>query len=238
MNNLKDKVIIITGASKGIGRATAQRLSEYQPKLILVSRNLLDLEKVRETLDIDIKNTLLVEANVANERECKRIVDEAVTKFGTIDVLINNAAQFNQDKVIDLKIDDFDRVWKTNVRGPFMLTKFALQYMIIQNQGTVLNISSTSGKRGYVGGAAYAASKFALNGFMECLLREVREYNIRIIAISPSYVDTKTTNANDIKSGGKGVYMRVEDVVETILMAVNLPQRALIKDIEIWGTNP
>jgi 3-oxoacyl-[acyl-carrier protein] reductase len=238
MNNLKNKVIILTGASKGIGRVTAQKLSELSPKLVLVSRNLLELEKVRDSLDIDFKNVLLLEANVAGEKDCKRIVDEAVLKFGTIDILINNAAQFNHDKVIDLKIDDFDRLWKTNVRGAFMLSKFALQYMIIQNQGTILNISSTSGKRGYIGGAAYAASKFALNGFMECLLREVREYNIRILTISPSLVDTKIKNESELKSGGKGVYMRMEDVAETILLALNLPQRALIKDIEIWGTNP
>jgi 3-oxoacyl-[acyl-carrier protein] reductase len=236
--NLKNKVIIITGASKGIGRVTALKISKYGSKLILVSRKSDDLKKVSEELKEFKENLLLVEADVSNENDCRRIVGETIKKFGTIDILINNAAQFNHDKVMDLKIEDFDRVWMTNVRGVIMLTKFALPYMIKQNRGTILNVSSTSGKRGYTGGAAYAASKFALNGFSECLLREAREYNIRVLTISPSMVDTKIKKDSEIKDGGKGVYMRVEDVADSIVFSLNLPQRALIKDIEIWGTNP
>ena len=238
MNNIQNKVIILTGASKGIGRITAKRLAPYNPKLVLVSRNLLELEKVRDELDFDQNNILLIEANVSIEKDCKKIIDETVHKFGTVDILINNAAQFNRSKIIDLKISDFDRVWNTNVRGVLMLTKYALQYMIIQNSGTILNISSTSGKRGYVSGAAYAASKFALNGMMECLLREVREYNIRVVTICPSMVDTRVKEEKELKQGGKGVFMRAEDAADTIVLSLNLPQRALIKDIEIWGTNP
>ena len=238
MNNIRDKVIILTGASKGIGRVTAKKLSEYNPKLVLISRNLLELEELRQVLNCEDANVLLMEANVSFESDCKRIVDEAVNKFGTIDVLINNAAQFCRNKVIDLSVEDFDRVMSTNIRGVFMLTKLALPYMIIQNQGTVINISSTAGKRGYVGGAAYAASKFALNGFSECLLREVREYNIRVVTISPSSVDTRVKDESEQKQIGKGVYMRAEDVADSIILSLNTPQRGLLKDIEIWGTNP
>jgi 3-oxoacyl-[acyl-carrier protein] reductase len=238
MENLKDKVIILTGASKGIGRVTALKIANHNPKLVLVSRKIEDLQKVKDELIIADNNLLLIEADVSKEKDCKNIVDETIKKFGTVDILINNAAQFNHDKVVDLKMEDFDRVWMTNVRGVIMLTKRALPYMIKQNGGTILNISSTSGKRGYVSGAAYAASKFALNGFTECLLREVREYNIRVLSISPSSVDTRIKKEDEIKSGGKGVFMRVEDVADSILFTLNLPQRALIKDIEIWGTNP
>jgi 3-oxoacyl-[acyl-carrier protein] reductase len=238
MNNIEGKVIILTGASKGIGRVTAIKLSQYKPKLVLVSRKIEDLIKVQTELKEFKENLLLIEADVSKENDCKKIVDEIIKKFGTVDILINNAAQFNHDKVIDLKMEDFDRVWATNVRGVIILIKYALPYMIKQNRGTILNVSSTSGKRGYVSGAAYAASKFALNGFTECLLREVREYNIRVLTISPSMVDTKIKSESDIKDGGKGVYMRVEDVADSIIFSLNLPQRALIKDIEIWGTNP
>jgi 3-oxoacyl-[acyl-carrier protein] reductase len=238
MKNLKDKVIIITGSSKGIGRVTTLKLAEYSPKLVLISRNIGDLKKVQSEYAGDKENLLLVEADVSKEDDCKKIVDETIKKFGTIDILVNNAAQFSHSKVIDLKPEDFDRVWNANVRGVIILTKLALPYMIKQNYGTILNVSSTAGKRGYVNGAAYAASKFALNGFSECLLREVREYNIRVLTISPSMVDTKIKKESDIKEGGKGVYMRVEDVADSIIFSLNLPQRALIKDFEIWGTNP
>jgi|WetSurMetagenome_2_1015567.scaffolds.fasta_scaffold83509_2 3-oxoacyl-[acyl-carrier protein] reductase len=238
MNNIEGKVIVLTGASKGIGRVTAIKLSEYKPKLVLVSRNIEDLIKVQNELIEFKENLLLIEADVSKENDCKKIIDVTIKKFGTIDILINNAAQFNHDKVVDLKIEDFDRVWMTNTRGVLILTKLVLPYMIKQNSGTILNVSSTSGKRGYVSGAAYAASKFALNGLTECLLREVREYNIRVLTVSPSMVDTKIKKESDIKDGGKGVYMRVEDVADSIIFSLNLSQRALIKDIEIWGTNP
>lgn len=238
MNNIKEKVILITGASKGIGKVTVKKLAEYNPKFVLVSRNHSELESVQAELKIKSENILLVQGDVSKEKDCKGIVESAIEKFGTIDILINNAAQFGSAKVLDIKIKDFDRVWETNVRGVLILTQLVLPFMIKQNCGTILNISSTSGKRGYVGGASYAASKFALNGMMECLLREVREYNIRVLTISPSMVDTREIPENKQKKIGKGVYMRAEDVADSIYLTLNLPQRALIKDIEIWGTNP
>jgi 3-oxoacyl-[acyl-carrier protein] reductase len=238
MNNLENKVIIITGGSKGIGRVTALWLAKQNARLVLASRKIADLMKIKDELQLPDDRILLVQADVSNEEDCSSIVNQAVEKFGRVDVLINNAAQFNRSKVIDLDLNDFDRVWKTNVRGVIAMTQRVLPHMINQNEGTILNISSTSGKRGYVTGAAYAASKFALNGFTECLLREVRENNIRVLTISPSMVDTKIKNEEELKNSGKGVYMRAEDVADSILMCLNLPQRALIKDIEIWGTNP
>ncbi|MFZ4589747.1 MAG: SDR family oxidoreductase [Ignavibacteria bacterium] len=238
MNNLENKVIIITGGSKGIGRVTALRLAKQNARLVLASRKIDDLMKIKEELQLPDDRILLVEADVSNEEDCSSIVNQAVEKFGRVDVLINNAAQFNRSKVIDLDLNDFDRVWKTNVRGVIAMTQRVLPHMINQNEGTILNISSTSGKRGYVTGAAYAASKFALNGFTECLLREVRENNIRVLTISPSMVDKRVKNEDELKNSGKGVYMRAEDVADSILLCLNLPQRALIKDIEIWGTNP
>jgi 3-oxoacyl-[acyl-carrier protein] reductase len=238
MNNIENKVIIITGGSKGIGRVTALRLAKQNARLVLVSRKLADLEKMKEELQLPYDRILLVEADVSDENDCSKIVNQAVEKYGRVDVLINNAAQFDRSKVIDLDLYDFDRVWKTNVRGVIAMTQRVLPHMIKQNEGTILNISSTSGKRGYVTGAAYAASKFALNGFTECLLREVRENNIIVLTISPSMVDTRVKNESELKNSGKGVYMRAEDVADSILLCLNLPQRALIKDIEIWGTNP
>jgi 3-oxoacyl-[acyl-carrier protein] reductase len=238
MNNIEDKVIIITGGSKGIGRVTAMRLAKQGAKLVLASRKISDLMKVKDELQVPEDRILFVEGDVSKEDDCSSIVNQAAEKFGRVDVLINNAAQFVHCKIIDLDLNDFDRVWKTNVRGVIAMTQRVLPFMIKQNEGTILNISSTSGKRGYMTGAAYAASKFALNGLTECLLKEVREYNIRVLTISPSMVDTKVMKESDLKQSGKGVYMRAEDVADSVMLCLSLPQRALIKDIEIWGTNP
>jgi 3-oxoacyl-[acyl-carrier protein] reductase len=238
MEDIKDKVIILTGASKGIGRVTAIKLSAESPMLVLASRSMADLEKLKTELKGDAEKVLLVEADVSKEEDCKKITEQAVNKFGKIDVLINNAAQFGRYKVIDLPIEEFDRIQSTNIRGVIILTKLVLPHMISREQGTIINISSTAGKRGYPGGTAYAASKHALNAFSECLSAEVREYNIRVVTISPSSVDTRLKPESEQKKIGKGVYMRAEDVADSIILALKLPQRALIKDIEIWGTNP
>lgn len=238
MESLKDKVIILTGASRGIGRATAVNLSEDNPKLVLVSRKRNDLDEVLPFLKCDENNVLLVEADVSNEKDCDKILDETIKKFGTVDILINNAAQFGRANVTDLKMEDFDRIIGTNLRGVIYLTKLVLPHMLEKENGTIMNISSTAGKRGYEGGTAYSASKHALNAFSDCLNKEVRPKNIRVLTISPSSVDTREMPESDIKSGGKGVYMRMEDVAESIGLALRLPQRALINDIEIWGTNP
>ena len=238
MNRIENQVILLTGASKGIGKVTAKKLSGLNPKLILVSRNINDLEKIRKEFSVIDSNLLLIGANVSVEEDCQRIVSEAAAKFGTIDVLINNAAQFAHGKIEKIDIEDFDRVFATNIRGVFILTKLTLPFMIKQSSGTIVNISSTAGKRGYPGGSAYTASKFALNGFSECLIKEVREHNIRVVTISPSMVDTKEKPIKEQKETGKGIYMRAEDVADSIVSAIALPQRALIKDIEIWGTNP
>ena len=104
--------------------------------------------------------------------------------------------------------------------------------------GTIINIASMSGRSGYERGTAYSASKFALTGFSESLFKEVRQKNIRVLTIYPSYVETELKNEEDLKQIGKGVYMRAEDVADTILTAMKMPQRALLKGIEIWGTNP
>ena len=103
---------------------------------------------------------------------------------------------------------------------------------------TIVNVCSTSGKRGYERGTAYVASKFALSGFSEALFKEVRQYNIRVVAVYPSYVETDIKPESELAEMGKGVYMRGEDVADSIILTMKLPQRALIKDIEIWGTNP
>jgi 3-oxoacyl-[acyl-carrier protein] reductase len=238
MESLKNKVIIITGASKGIGRITAIKASGEDPKLVLVSRNKNDLEEMQKELRNSPEHQLLVEADVARVDDCQKIVAEAVSKYKSIDILVNNAAQFGRGKVIDLPVEDFDRIMNTNIRGAFVLTKLVLPHMIKKNEGTIINISSTAGKRGYPGGSAYAASKFALNGFSECLFKEVREHNIRVITISPSSVDTRLKPESEQKKIGKAVYMRMEDVADSIILSMMLPQRAMVKEMELWGTNP
>ncbi|MCU0373589.1 MAG: SDR family oxidoreductase, partial [Ignavibacteria bacterium] len=189
MQNIENKVVILTGASRGIGRSTAFKLAKNGAKLVLNSRKIADLQKLEK--ELGASDYLLAEGDVSEEKTCIKLVEVAINKYGRVDVLINNAAQFAFGKVVDLSLEDFNRVINTNLRAPFMLSKLVIPHMIKQDGGTILNISSTSGKRGHEGGGLYAASKFALNGLSECLIKEVRQNNIRVITISPSMVDTK-----------------------------------------------
>lgn len=133
------------------------------------------------------------------------------------------------------------KVIEVNLFGTFMMSKEVLPHMeklSSSTGGTIINICSTSGRRGYEGGSAYSASKFALTGFSESLFKEVRNKNIRVVAVYPSHVDTDVGEESKLKEIGKGVYMRAEDIADTIILSMKLPQRALIKEVEIWGTNP
>jgi len=171
----------------------------------------------------------------------KRIVNAAVKEFGDIHYLVNNAGIFSHLYLKDFSIEDWKKVIEVNLFGPMMMCKEVLPYMeklASTTGGTIINVCSTAGKRGYERGTAYVASKFALSGFSEALFKEVRQYNIRVVAVYPSYVDTDVKVESELPQIGKGVYMRAEDVADSIILAMKLPQRALLKDIEIWGTNP
>lgn len=238
LTSLKNKVILITGASKGIGRESAKLFLNSGANVVMNSRNLTDLEEAKQIIGGNDENTLLVEADIAGLKNCDKLVNSAIEKYGTIDVLVNNAAQFGSYKLENLDMKDFDRIMNANIRAVVYLTKLVSPYMIKKQSGTIINVSSTAGKRGYAGGIAYASSKFAMNGFTECISKELRPHNIRVVTISPSSVDTRDIPESEIKEIGKGVFMRMEDVAESIFLSAALPQRAMLKDIEIWGTNP
>ena len=160
---LQGKTALITGTASQVGMGKAICLTLAKEGCTIISTDM-DLEGAQQTVEAVIAmggKGIALKVDVTEGSEVTEMVKIVLKEFGKIDILINNAAKFNRAKVIDLKVQDFDRVWNTNIRGAFMLTKFALQYMIIQNQGTILSISSTAGKRGSAGSAAYTASKFA-----------------------------------------------------------------------------
>lgn len=237
-NNLNKKVVIITGASKGIGRECTRLFLKKGAKVVMVSRNKNELEEALKKINQNNGENLLIEADISNPESAELIVSSTLEKYGTIDILVNNAAQFGSFKLQEISLEDFDRIMNTNIRAVVQLTKLVSQTMIRNSSGTIINVSSTAGKRGYIGGLAYACSKFALNGFSECIAKELRQFNIRVITITPSSVDIRELPESELSESGKGILMRMEDVAESILLAVNLPHRTMVKDIELWGTNP
>lgn len=238
MIDLTGKKALITGAGRGIGREIALHFASAGCDLVLTARTKRELKVVAKEAEAHGPRALVVPADVSKEQDVKNLSHLVSKAWGTIDILVNNAAAFARGHVLELPLKDWDKVLNTNLRGVFLATKAFLPAMIKQKSGTIVMISSTSGKRADPGGAAYCTSKFGLMGFAQSLLYEVRKYNIRVIVVSPSMVDTRVVDYDKTLKEGAGASLRAEDVAEAILHSVSLPPRALVREIELWATNP
>ncbi len=238
MGLLQDRIALVTGAGRGIGRVIALTFAHEGADVAIASRTASELKSVAKEIEALGRRALTVTVDVSSEKAVHTLVMRTLTAFGHIDILVNNAADFVHVPVIEMPVKDFDRVIHTNLRGPFLLSRAVLPSMIERKQGTIVMISSTSGKRANPESSAYSASKFGLMGFSEALLREVRQHNIRVIVVSPSAVDTRVLEDSKIAEGGKGARLRSEDVAAAVLHAVTLPPRALVREVELWATNP
>jgi 3-oxoacyl-[acyl-carrier protein] reductase len=241
MQSLENRTVIVTGGSRGIGRILSLRLAKEKAKIVITGRNEKDLEGTAKEIKKYTENILHIKADVSAYDDVKKIVKEALNRFDNISYLINNAAIMTHKSIKDFNVEEWKKVLDINVAGTFMMCKEVLPHMQKLSSttgGTIINVASMSGRHGYERGSAYSASKFALTGLAESIFKEVREYNIRIMTIYPSMVDTSVKEESSLKEIGKGVYMRAEDVADSILFAMKLPQRVMLKEIEIWGTNP
>lgn len=241
MQSLKEKVIIITGGSRGIGRLLALRSASEGAKVVITGRNNSDLEKTFSEIKKINSDSLFVLQDVSDYNDVKRVVSKTVKKYGRIDILINNAGIYPHKLFKDFEIDEWKKVVEVNLFGTMMMCREVLPYMEKLSSttgGSIVNIASTSGKRGYEQGTAYTSSKFAITGFSESLFKEIRQYNIRVMTVYPSYVDTSLRDESYMDEIGKGVHLRMEDVADAIISSLKLPQRAMLKEIEVWATNP
>jgi 3-oxoacyl-[acyl-carrier protein] reductase len=238
MKTLNGQVAVVTGAGRGIGRAIALALAEAGARPALVARSVDQLESVARQIQRMGCETLVVPADISVESDVARLEKETEKAFGRVDILVNNAAAFGGGPVVSMTIADWDRVIDTNLRGVFLVTRAFLPMMIRQNAGSIVMIASTSGKRGDPGASAYAASKFGLIGFSQSLTAEVRRNNIRVAVISPSSVDTRIMDASSRPESGSGSRLNAEDVASVVLHTLLLPPRVLVREVELWTTNP
>ncbi|HUI29461.1 MAG TPA: SDR family NAD(P)-dependent oxidoreductase [Candidatus Acidoferrales bacterium] len=235
---LAGKVAIITGGSRGIGKYIARRLAAEGASVVIAGRTISDLKVAQEEISAEGGRVIAVQTDVSNEKSVHRLLSKTLTEFGTIDILINNAGQYIEKSITDMSVEEWINVINTNLTGPFLLTRAVLPEMIEKKDGTIVMISSTSGKRAKANSAAYSASKFGIEGFSEALLREVREHNVRVIVVTPSSVDSSERDSQQILKGGEGARLRAEDVAEVVVGAIKLPPRALVREVELWATNP
>jgi NADP-dependent 3-hydroxy acid dehydrogenase YdfG len=194
-NNIEGKVVVITGASSGLGEATARHLSAEGAIVALGARRLDRLQALADELTERGGKALVVATDVADRAQVQRLVDAAVQTYGRIDVLINNAGLMPQSPLERLKVDEWDRMIDVNLKGVLYGIAAALPHMKRQKAGHIVNVSSVAGHKVRAGGAVYAATKHAVRALSEGLRQEVKPYNIRTTVISPGAVDTELPNS-------------------------------------------
>lgn len=200
----KDKVVVITGATGGIGAVTAKKFAADGAKLVLQSTKQEKLDALLAELKLPETHVMGFVANIANEDEVKSMVTKAADQFGTIDVLINNAGyEGNSQFITELTAEEFSKVININLFGVFFGTKYALPYMIKQKSGAIVNTASVAGFIGAAGLSAYISSKHALIGFTKCAALEAIKDGIRVNAVAPGPVNNRMMRSLE-KSLGQG----------------------------------
>jgi NAD(P)-dependent dehydrogenase (short-subunit alcohol dehydrogenase family) len=228
---MKDKVVIITGASSGIGKALAFEFARLGAKIVLASRSgVSDPELFKLTSAI-----LDVRADVTKEADCERIIQETIAKFGHIDILINNAGISMRALFTEVHLDVIRRMMDTNFWGTVYCTKYALPYLLA-SKGSLVGVSSIAGYKGLPGRAGYSASKFAMQGFLEVLRIENLKKGLHVLIACPGFTASNIRNVALSKDGtsqgetplDEDKLMTAERVAAYIVRAIQLKKDRLI----------
>ena len=225
IENLKDKIILVTGASRGIGKAISLAVAQSGAKIILVARDEEKLKKVKEEINHLKGKAEVIKADLSKENEVIHLFEQIKKRYQRLDVLINNAGIATVGITEDFSIDEFDKVMNINVRSVFLACQKAIKLMKEVNSGYIINISSVVGFKGYKGQCAYGISKHGVMGLTKSLAAELQEQNIRVSAILPGAVNTKMVSdaRPDLDAS---VLIDPKEIAHTVLYLLSL-----------WDTN-
>jgi 3-oxoacyl-[acyl-carrier protein] reductase len=229
--NLKDCKAIITGGSRGIGLAIAGMLKGNGAAVAITGRDQKELDEAAKQIE-----AVAIKADVKGEDDCRRSINEAAGTLDGLNVLINNAGIGYSSPIDSFDAKRFEEVWATNVLGAAFMAREAVRVFKEQNYGTIINIGSSSALRGYENASAYVASKFALRGMTECWRAELRRYNIRVILVNPSEVQTGFGRRTISHPNPKKLV--AEDIAHTVISCLTMEDRGFIPEVSIWATNP
>lgn len=191
---LQDKVAVVTGSSRGIGRAIALKLASLGAKVVVNYRvNAEAAQEVVEAIESQGGQAVAVQADVTNADDAKRLIQAAQKTYGKVDILVNNAGVTRDTLLARMSEEDWNLVINTNLRGAFNCTKAAIRPMMKQRYGRIVNITSVAGLAGNAGQANYSAAKAGLVGFTKALAKEVGSRNITVNAVAPGYIPTDLT---------------------------------------------
>ncbi|HET6527898.1 MAG TPA: SDR family oxidoreductase [Balneolaceae bacterium] len=232
--NLEDAKVLVTGGSSGIGKATAKQLVDAGAQVVIAARTKSKL--------IDAANgigAVPIVCDVRDEASVINLVEQTARKLDGFNVLINNAGYGHFTKLINLSLSDFESQFRVNTVGAMLAARESAKHFIQNSYGNIINVSSSAGKRGFEGGSAYCASKFALGALTECWRAELRPHNIRVMQINPSEVQTRFyENAGEGERAFNETKLVADDIARAICDMLRLPDRGFITETSVWATNP
>jgi 3-oxoacyl-[acyl-carrier protein] reductase len=231
---IKNAKILITGGSSGLGYESAKYLIEKGAKVAITGRNKITLEKAAKEI-----GAIAIHADVSVEAEAIQMVKTAISQLGDFNVLINNAGFGNFNLLVDTKLEDMQNVFATNVFGAMMAARESAKYFIEKSYGNIINISSTAGRAGFAAGTAYSASKFAVSSMTECWRAELRKYNIRVMQVNPSEVQTNfLLNSGRENRPFNESKLQSLEIAHTIGSMLSMEDRGFITEATVFATNP
>lgn len=219
---LEGKVAVVTGASRGIGRAVALKLASQGAAVVINYNGSADrAEEVKNEIEKNGGKAVTMQCNVSDFQACENFIKEVITEFGRLDILVNNAGITRDGLLMKMSEEDFDAVLDTNLKGTFHCIRFASRQMMKQRSGRIINLSSVSGVMGNAGQANYSASKAGVIGLTKSAARELASRGITVNAVAPGFIDTEMTQVlnEKVKEGAVaqiplGRFGQPEDIAE------------------------
>lgn len=238
MQAITGKTALITGAGRGIGRATAIAFAKEGINLGLLGRTIENLEAVASELQAYGVKVSIAAADVSNMESVNTAVEKIRGELGPIDILVNNAGISKFGKFLEVDPEDWAKIIQVNVMGVYYVTRAVLPDMIEKNAGDIINISSTAGQKGAPVTSAYSASKAAVIALSESLMLEVRKQNIRVVTLTPSTIATDMAIELNLTDGNPEKVMQPEDIADFMVAQLKMNPRILLKSAGLWSTNP
>lgn len=239
MQSLKGKTALITGGSRGLGKAIALALATEGVNVAITGRNE-DLLKsvVKELEEKGVKSSYAV-FDVSNKKEVYENLNQLQKDFGTFDILVNNAGIAAFGGILDMDDEQWEDIVRTNLLGPYYVSKSVVPSMVEKMSGDIINISSTAGLKGNAATSAYSASKFGLIGMSESMMLELRKHNIRVTTLTPSTIASDMSKeVLKITDGNPEKVLQPEDFAELVADLLKLNKRAMLASAALWSTNP
>jgi NADP-dependent 3-hydroxy acid dehydrogenase YdfG len=224
-----NKTAVISGASRGIGRAIALTLAKQGYNVSLLARNKEDLQNLEGEIG---KNVKIYPIDIANEQQVNQVVTDTIAHFGRIDVVINNAGAGIFKPTEEISVEEWDTIMDTNVKGTFLLTKATLPHLKAQRSGIIIGVASDVSKRVFPSGSLYCATKYAQDAYLSAVRKEVRKHNIKVSLIYPGLVDTYFHH--DVEGSNKQEqWLKSQDIANAVLYICQAPDYVVLDEIMI-----